>query len=85
MFFVKAAELFYSSADADFLMIVNREVFATEVIRILIGSIGLVLAVPITTLLAVLMLIKKENKSLPPEVLHKEKVALKHFEHEHKH
>ena len=77
--------LFYSSADANFLMIINREVFATEIIRILIGSIGLVLAVPITTLLAVLMLIKKEERQLPAEVLAKEEIALTHFEHEHKH
>jgi uncharacterized membrane protein len=75
--------LFYSSADANFLMIVNREVFATEVIRILIGSIGLVLAVPITTLLAVYMLIKKGKKDLPAEVLGKEEIALEHFEHKH--
>jgi uncharacterized membrane protein len=34
----------------------NSEIFATEIIRILIGSIGLVLAVPITTLIAVRML-----------------------------
>ena len=36
--------------------IVNGEIFATEIVRILIGSIGLVLAVPVTTLLAVYML-----------------------------
>ena len=64
-------------------MIVNREVFATEIIRILIGSIGLVLAVPITTLLAIYMLIKRDKKALPAEVLHQEEVALKNFEHKH--
>jgi uncharacterized membrane protein len=31
---------------------VNSEIFATEIVRILIGSIGLVLGVPITTLIA---------------------------------
>jgi len=71
--------LFYSSASENFILIANHEVFATEIIRILIGSIGLVLAVPITTILAVLMLIKKENKNLPEEVLEKEKIALKQF------
>jgi uncharacterized membrane protein len=79
--------LFYSSADSNFLMIINREVFATEIIRILIGSIGLVLAVPITTLLAVYMLIKKDKQdeklNLRGEVLEKEKDALEHFEHKH--
>lgn len=75
--------LFYSSADSSFMMIINREVFATEIIRILIGSIGLVLAVPITTLLAVYMLIKKEKTNLSPEILHKEKTNLEHFQHKH--
>jgi uncharacterized membrane protein len=35
---------------------INSELFATEIIRILIGSIGLILAVPITTVVAVYML-----------------------------
>lgn len=77
--------LYYSSADSSFSMIVNSEVFATEIIRILIGSIGLVLAVPITTILAVFILIKKdkENQNFSAEMLEKEKTALKHFEHKH--
>ncbi|MBI2023877.1 YibE/F family protein [Candidatus Giovannonibacteria bacterium] len=40
-------------------IITNREIFATEIIRTIAGSIGLILAVPITTALAVLMLIRK--------------------------
>lgn len=36
--------------------IINSELFATEIIRILIGSIGLILAVPITTFIASYML-----------------------------
>ncbi len=47
--------LFYSSG-ISFVDVINREVFATEIIRTLIGSIGLVLAVPITTLISVFML-----------------------------
>ncbi len=35
---------------------INNEIFATEIVRILIGSIGLVLGVPITTLIATYML-----------------------------
>ena len=50
--------LFYSGQSADFFMTLNREIFATEVIRIVIGSIGLVLAIPITTVLAVFILVK---------------------------
>ncbi|HEV7702368.1 MAG TPA: YibE/F family protein, partial [Candidatus Paceibacterota bacterium] len=75
--------LFYSSANASFGLIVNREVFATEIIRILIGSIGLVLAVPITTLLAVYMLIKNKSKNLPERVLEEEEAALDNFSHKH--
>jgi uncharacterized membrane protein len=48
--------LLIQSSTVDFLFILNSEVFATEVVRILIGSIGLILAVPITTLIASYML-----------------------------
>jgi uncharacterized membrane protein len=75
--------LFYSGGDVNFSLIVNREVFATEIIRILIGSIGLVLAVPITTLLSVLILMPKGKKNVPKEELQKEETALKHFQHTH--
>lgn len=36
--------------------VINNELFATEIVRILIGSIGLILAVPITTVIATFML-----------------------------
>lgn len=48
--------LFYGSDEIDFLLTINRELFASEIVRILIGSTGLVLAVPITTAVAVYML-----------------------------
>lgn len=38
------------------LVILNSEIFATEIVRILIGGIGLILAVPVTTLIASYML-----------------------------
>jgi uncharacterized membrane protein len=72
--------LFYSSAKENLTLILNQEVFATEIIRILIGSIGLVLAVPITTLISTLVLIKKDN-NVSTEVLKEEEKALKDFEH----
>jgi uncharacterized membrane protein len=75
--------LFYSGADASFALILNREVFATEIMRILIGSIGLVLAVPITTLLSVIMLMPKGKKSISNEELHQEEKVLEHFQHTH--
>lgn len=44
--------LMYASAYSPS-VVLNQEVFASEVLRVIVGSIGLVLAVPITTLLAV--------------------------------
>jgi uncharacterized membrane protein len=48
--------LLLQSSTTGTLYILNSEIFATEIIRILIGSIGLILAVPITTLIASRML-----------------------------
>jgi uncharacterized membrane protein len=51
--------LFYGFGTDTIGMALNREVFATEIVRTIIGSIGIVLAVPITTLIAVQMLVGK--------------------------
>jgi uncharacterized membrane protein len=48
--------LLLEKATASFAYLVNAEVLATEIIRILIGSIGLILAVPVTTAIAVVIL-----------------------------
>lgn len=48
--------LLLKDATASPLYILNGEIFATEIIRILMSSIGIVLAVPLTTLIAVAML-----------------------------
>lgn len=48
--------LLFSSSNESFLMIINREMFATEIVRTITGSIGLILTVPIVTLLAVYVL-----------------------------
>ncbi len=50
-----------STAPAGF--IINSELFATEIIRILMGSIGLVLAVPITSLIATYLLRNVREKT----------------------
>ncbi|MBI2048653.1 MAG: YibE/F family protein [Parcubacteria group bacterium] len=60
--------LLFSFADGGLLTVINREVIATEMVRTVIGSIGLVLAVPITTILAVLVF--SRWKSGFPEVKH---------------
>lgn len=48
--------LFYNTGTEHFLLNMNREIFATEIVRTMVGSIGLVLAVPITTLISVWLL-----------------------------
>jgi uncharacterized membrane protein len=44
--------LLYSYSSAPWSIIANQEVIAAEIVRILVGSIGLILAVPLTTALA---------------------------------
>ena len=47
---------FYGAPDLDLLEVVNRELFSSELVRIFVSSIGVVLVVPITTLIAVAMI-----------------------------
>lgn len=44
--------LLFARADSDLWLTLNQEVVAAEFVRIIVGSIGLILAVPLTTLLA---------------------------------
>lgn len=48
--------LLFSLSDSAVLPILNAEIFAAEIVRAVVGSIGLVSAVPLTTLLAVIFL-----------------------------
>lgn len=48
--------LLLQNSTTGILFIINNEIFSTEIVRILIGSIGLILGVPITTLIASYML-----------------------------
>jgi len=75
--------LLFSQAASSPALIINKEIFSTEILRILVGSIGLVLAVPITTLISVYVLFKKPNEKIGTEKLAEEKHALEHFEHHH--
>jgi uncharacterized membrane protein len=74
--------LLFSQPPVNFMLTMNREIFSAEIIRILIGSIGLVLAVPITTFIAtfILIKIKKPENGLD---LKKETEALQHYEYHH--
>lgn len=56
--------LYFSTSSFTLSNLINQEVFATEIIRTIIGSIGLILTVPITTLLAVHMLKNYKGKHL---------------------
>lgn len=74
--------LFYSSASESALMIANREIFASEIVRTLVGSIGLILAVPVTTLISVWMLVKRTDDA-DEKTLAAEKEHLEHAGHHH--
>lgn len=50
--------LLFSTSELAPSFILNRELFATEIIRTVVGSIGLILTVPITTLIAIALLRK---------------------------
>ena len=54
--------LLFSTSDSSMASIINQEIFATEIIRTTVGSIGLILTVPITTLLAVYALKNYKGK-----------------------
>ncbi len=77
--------LFYQTASASIGQIINTEIFATEIVRIMIGSIGLVLAVPITTLVSVFLLVKKPYDHTDSHTLEHEQHALDHASHTHSH
>jgi uncharacterized membrane protein len=75
--------LFYNSGTGTFAMHVNQEIFATEIVRTIVGSVGLILAVPITTLIAVGMLIKGAGTA-DTAILHAEEARLQTL-HGHSH
>ncbi len=63
---------------------INKEIFATEIIRTMIGSIGLVLAVPITTAITVLILMREQTTTpIDSSKLAQEEAALEHLGHHH--
>lgn len=67
--------LYFSTSYSSMGQLVNMEIFAAEIIRTIIGSIGLILTVPITTALAVYFL--KDFKG--------QKMMLDELEHGHAH
>jgi len=65
--------LLFSGSEAPAWTIINREIFASEIVRTAVGSIGLILTVPLTTLLAAIFLKKENGRSDAPT----------HFHHHH--
>jgi uncharacterized membrane protein len=74
--------LLFSTPPVQIELTINREIFATEIIRILIGSIGLILAVPITTFLATLFLVKVK-KNVDGAKIKEEQKTLEEYSHHH--
>jgi uncharacterized membrane protein len=62
--------MWQTSSASNLASILNGELFATEIIRILIGTIGLILGVPITTLIASSMLAKTQPGTARSTVHH---------------
>jgi uncharacterized membrane protein len=62
--------LLIQSSTTGTLFIINNEIFSTEIIRILMGSIGLILGVPITTLITSYMLEGKIKASTSGDSYH---------------
>lgn len=80
--------LFYMSSDGGGIgPILNRELFSTEIVRTIIGSIGLILAVPITTFISVWMIMKRLTKdpSASVQQLEDERHILEHTSKGHMH
>ena len=69
-------------SSATYSPVINQEWFVTEIIRMTVGGIGLMLTIPITTLIAVLVLIPK-NVVRDPDAAEKERAAIEHIGHHH--
>ncbi|HVU06602.1 MAG TPA: YibE/F family protein [Candidatus Paceibacterota bacterium] len=75
--------LFYSASGESIGLILNRETFATEIVRSLVGSIGLILAVPVTTVIAVFMLVKNPSPADDDKKIEEEMRVIEHAGHRH--
>jgi uncharacterized membrane protein len=54
--------LYMATSQASFGIVLNQEVVATEIVRTIVGSIGLICTVPVTTFLAVFILGKQRKE-----------------------
>jgi uncharacterized membrane protein len=70
--------ILFSTGDEAWSRVINREIVAEEVVRTLVGSIGLIAAVPITTLIA--SLLAARSPAQPPAV---GETPVAHVHHHH--
>jgi uncharacterized membrane protein len=61
--------LFYTSS-TDKAVIINKEIITTEILRSLIGSIGLLLTIPVTTYIAIRLIKAREGNNIHNDNLH---------------
>lgn len=76
--------LFYGLPNLNVIEMINREIFAAEAVRILVGSIGVILVVPITTLIAVALLVKDKEVSVS-DIGHTDRETRPSHGHTHRH
>lgn len=62
--------LIFSLSGTSFSDAVNNEAVAAEVVATLVGSIGLIAAVPVTTAIAALLATRSDGSPLPEPHLH---------------
>lgn len=81
--------LYMATSQASFGVVLNQEVVATEIVRTIVGSIGLIFTVPVTTFLAVVILgkrrkeIYKKIQEEGPQDAHAHAHAHAHGHHHH--
>lgn len=76
--------LLFSQGSGDSVWVtLNREIFSTEIVRTIIGSIGLILAVPITTIVSVGLLTGKRKRQAEKSLIEEEEHSLEHAPHKH--
>lgn len=73
--------LFFATSTSPMGQIVNSEAFAAEIVRTVLGSLGLIMTVPLTTWLAVIFLHKTRGVQMTEE----EKAHMHAHGHDHQH
>jgi uncharacterized membrane protein len=59
--------LAFSAAEVGFSDVVNSEIVASEIVAMLVGSIGLIAAVPLTTALAAALVVRMPREAIDSE------------------